>query len=229
MKRISCLAVLLAGLTFCLAGSLRAQDQEKETIDLLMVGDSITDFWDNDGRGLEVYKKYYDNGVRKTVNIGVSGDITDQTMERLKNPRLDKIAPKMIMLMIGTNNMDRYEDTTADYTARGIQTILKELRTKFPEAKILLLAVFPRSQPETSPVPGKQYRLRIAAVNAQLPAFADGKHIFFMDINKIFLNDDDTLKTELMPDQLHPNTAGYYLWAEAVEPVVEAWTGTKLP
>ena len=201
MKRISCLAVLLAGLTFCLAGSLRAQDQEKETIDLLMVGDSITDFWDNDGRGLEVYKKYYDNGVRKTINIGVSGDITDQTMERLKNPRLDKIAPKMIMLMIGTNNMDRYEDTTADYTARGIQTILKELRTKFPEAKILLLAVFPRSQPETSPVPGKQYRLRIAAVNAQLPAFADGKHIFFMDINKIFLNDDDTLKTELMPDQ----------------------------
>ncbi len=198
--------------------------QDKEVIDLLMVGDSITDFWDNNGMGLEVYKKYYDNGTRKVVNIGVSGDITDQTLQRLENPRLNNLAPKMIMLMIGTNNMDRGPETTAKYTVNGINDILTVLRTKFPEAKILLLAVFPRAQPETSPVPGKQYRVRINAINAQLPTLADGKNIFFYDINHLFLNEDDTLKTDLMPDQLHPNTAGYYLWAEAVEPIVSAWT-----
>lgn len=224
MKYLMSFTLLFAAVFF--AGSVQAQ--EKESIDLLFVGDSITDFWDNDGRGLEVYKKYYDNGVRKVMNIGVSGDITDQTMQRLTNPKLDTIAPKMIMLMIGTNNMDRGPETTADYTVNGIRTILAELRTKFPEAKILLLAVFPRSQPETGAVPGKQYRVRIAAVNAQLPALADGKFVFFKSINSLFLNDDDTLKTELMPDQLHPNTEGYYLWAEAVEPTVEAWTGTKM-
>ncbi|MDO4576305.1 MAG: GDSL-type esterase/lipase family protein [Planctomycetia bacterium] len=209
--------------TFGLAMTTMAQ--EKQEMDLLFVGDSITDFWDNDGRGLEVYKKYYDNGVRTVMNIGVSGDITDQTMQRLQNPRLQTISPKMIMLMIGTNNMDRGPSTTAKYTLDGIDTILKTLREMFPEAKILLLAVFPRSQPETGVVPGRQYRDRIAAINARLPELADGKNIFFKDINAIFLNDDGTLKLELMPDQLHPNTAGYYLWAEAIEPIVKAWTG----
>lgn len=223
MKNVFCFAVLWA--SFCLSGIVSAQ--EKETIDLLMVGDSITDFWDNEGRGLEVYKKYYDNGTRKVLNIGVSGDITDQTMGRLQNPVLDKIAPKMIMLMIGTNNMDRGPETTAEYTVQGIRNILAELRNKFPEAKILLLAVFPRAQPETA-VPGKQYRLRIAAINAQLPALADGKVVFFKNINELFLNEDDTLKIDLMPDQLHPNTAGYYLWADAVEPIVSAWTQTQV-
>ncbi len=224
MKNVFCFAVLWA--SFCLSGIVSAQ--EKETIDLLMVGDSITDFWDNEGRGLEVYKKYYDNGTRKVLNIGVSGDITDQTMGRLQNPVLDKIAPKMIMLMIGTNNMDRGPETTAEYTVQGIRNILAELRNKFPEAKILLLAVFPRAQPETAAVPGKQYRLRIAAINAQLPALADGKVVFFKNINELFLNEDDTLKIDLMPDQLHPNTAGYYLWADAVEPIVSAWTQTQV-
>jgi len=208
----------------------QAQDQaqEKEVVDLLMVGDSITDFWDRSGDyGLEVSQKYFSNANRKTVNIGVSGDITDQTMQRLANPMLNKISPKMIMLMIGTNNLNRGPETTARYTVEGIREILAALRVKFPEAKILLLAVFPRSQPETGPVPGPQYRMRIDAINAQLPALADGKFIFFKNINEIFLNEDGTLKTELMPDQLHPNKAGYYLWAEAVEPIVQAWTGTK--
>ena len=219
-----CLTVIL--MCFVLTFPLSAQ--EKKVVDVLMVGDSITDFWDNQGKGLEVYRKYFSNDKRTTVNIGVSGDITDQTMKRLENPMLQTISPKMIMLMIGTNNMDRGPETTAKYTVNGIQTILSKLREMFPESKILLLAVFPRSQPETSPVPGKQYRTRIAAINAQLPALADGKFIFFKDINHIFLNEDDTLKMDLMPDQLHPNTAGYYLWAEAVEPVVQAWTGTRI-
>ena len=220
----------LTALTALFSAPVQAQDQSpaKETVDILMVGDSITDFWDRSGNyGLEVYQKYFSNANRKTVNIGVSGDITDQTMQRLANPMLNTISPKMIMLMIGTNNMDRGPETTARYTVEGIREILAALRVKFPEAKILLLAVFPRSQPETGPVPGKQYRVRIDAINAQLPALADGKFIFFKNLNGIFLNEDGTLKTELMPDQLHPNTAGYYLWAEAVEPIVQAWTGTK--
>ncbi len=219
-----CLTVVLSG--FFSAIPLLAQ--EKKTVDVLMVGDSITDFWDNSGKGLEVYQKFFSNDKRTTVNIGVSGDITDQTMTRLENPMLNAISPKMIMLMIGTNNMDRGPETTAEYTVNGIKTILGKLRAMFPEAKILLLAVFPRSQPETSPVPGKQYRARIAAINAQLPALADGKFVFFKNINHVFLNEDDTLKTELMPDQLHPNTAGYYLWAKEVEPIVQAWTGTQI-
>lgn len=225
---ILCLTAVLCGSFLAFPLSAQEQAQAKQPVDVLMVGDSITDFWDNEGRGLEVYQKYFSNDKRTTMNIGVSGDITDQTMTRLENPKLNAIAPKMIMLMIGTNNMDRGPATTADYTVNGIRTIIARLREMFPDAKILLLAVFPRSQPETSPVPGKQYRVRIAAVNAMLPALADGKHVFFKDINRIFLNEDDTLKIELMPDQLHPNTAGYYLWAKEVEPIVQAWTGTRV-
>jgi beta-glucosidase len=50
--------------------------------------------------------------------------------------------------------------------------------------------------------------------------FADGKTIFYLDINKAFLNDQGVLTREVMPDLLHPEKKGYALWAQAMEPTL---------
>lgn len=192
------------------------QDAAPEPVDILFVGDSITDFWDN--AGMPVFQEYFLDHY-KVINIGVSGDITDSTLVRLDQPRVANIKPTMIMLMIGTNDIG-WKKLPAEHAIAGNQLILDKLRKMWPEAKILHLAVFPRDKN-----PGTDQREKIATINAALSKMADGKNIFFKDINAIWLNADGTLKMEIMPDALHPNAAGYVEWAKAVMPTVKEWVG----
>ena len=56
---------------------------------------------------------------------------------------------------------------------------------------------------------------------------ADGKHVFFWDVNHAFLNLDGTLNQELLPDLLHPNPEGAKRWAQAMEPMLSQLLGDK--
>ncbi len=193
--------------------------EQPTPIDVLFVGDSITDFWDNPGRGLEVYKQYYD-GPRRVINIGVSGDVCAQTMARLDQPKVANIKPTMIQLLIGTNNLNRGGETTPAFIVPSIKGILDKLQAKWPEAKIVLLGILPRGiKPDNS------YQVRINEINAQLEKMADGKKIIYRDISKEFLKENGELNLDLMPDQLHPNTAGYKVWAKAMEPTFKEILG----
>ena len=108
-------------------------------VELLFIGDSITEGWA--GRGKEVWDKYYGN--RKAMNAGVGGDRTQHVLWRLDNGNVDGIKPKLAVIMIGTNNSNG-KDNTAEEIADGIKVIVKEVREKLPETKILLLGIFPR-------------------------------------------------------------------------------------
>ena len=61
-----------------------------------------------------------------------------------------------------------------------------------------------------------------------LPAFADGKSVYFMDIGPKFLDAQGSLSKEIMPDLLHPNEHGYKIWVEAVGPKLEELMSSKL-
>lgn len=173
--------------------------------DLLFLGDSITEGWGNN----ETWKKLY--APRNAVNFGIGGDTTQNVHWRITNGELEGLAPKVIVLMIGTNNFGLHDDKPED-VARGVEAILKTLRTKRPYAKILLLGMFPRdAKPETD------FRKRIAAANALLAKFADEKHITYLDIGGKFLAADGTLPKEIMPDALHLSAKGYEVWGEAME------------
>jgi lysophospholipase L1-like esterase len=108
-------------------------------VDLLFIGDSITDGWA--GGGKDVWQKYYGN--RKAMNAGIGGDRTQHVIWRLDNGNIDNIHPKLAVLMIGTNNSNG-KDNTAEEIGEGITTIVKRLRDKLPETKVLILAIFPR-------------------------------------------------------------------------------------
>ena len=194
-------------------------------VDLIMVGDSITHGWENSGKAM--WDQYY--APRNAVNMGFGGDRTQHVLWRLDHGEIDGISPKLAVLMIGTNNSNG-DDNTAEEIADGIKAICAEMRAKLPKTKILILAIFPRGDAEQRKVKGQgaTFNDQWAKNNkaSQLASeIADGKHIFYLDINETFLDEHGVLTREIMPDLLHPKEKGYKIWAEAIEPTVKKLMG----
>jgi (4-O-methyl)-D-glucuronate---lignin esterase len=176
-------------------------------IDLLLHGDSITDWWVQGDANKAMFDKYF-SSIR-TANFAIAGDTTQGVLWGLKNGEGQGFQPKAVMLMVGTNNTLA---STGPEIAEGIGAIVLELRKNFPDAKILLLAIFPRS------VPGDPVRDKIAEVNKIIARLDDQRHVFFMDIGAKFLDDKGYfLPDAFRPDNLHPAAKGYDIWGEAVK------------
>jgi lysophospholipase L1-like esterase len=187
---------------------------KKGEIELLFIGDSITDFWRNNNSnrgGQPVWEKYF--APLKAANFGINADRTQHVLWRMQNGELEGFNAKCIVLLIGTNNLSVPGNVrnTNEEALEGIKLIINEIRQRQPQAMLLLLGIFPRGAAADNP-----YRANIKAVNAELAKMNDNQHIFFLDIGERFLNSDGSLKTELMPDNLHPNEKGYEVWAEAI-------------
>ena len=193
---------------------------KKGDIDLLLMGDSITDWWRR--AGLAVYEKHF--ASLKCANFGISGDRTQGVLWRMENGELDGYTPKLMMLMIGTNNLGgaTRPGNTPEEIAMGIAVAVTKFRTKFPEAKVLLLGVFPRGAQATAP-----QREPIKRINALISKLDDGKYVRFMDIGDKFLEADGSISTAVMADGLHPTTRGYEIWADAVMPTIHEMMGRK--
>ncbi len=179
---------------------------QKGDIDLLFDGDSITDFWQNAGK--PVFDKYF--GGMKVANFAVSGDTTQGVLWGLKNGEGQGFSPKAIMLMIGTNNAT--QGSTGPEIAEGVGAIVMEMRKDFPNAKILLLAIFPRGAGPTD-----ANRLKNIEANKIIAKLHDNKNVFYLDIGDKFLQPDGSIAREIMGDALHPTAAGYEIWAAAVK------------
>lgn len=185
-------------------------------VGLLYIGDSITHNFD--GPGKKVWEKYY--APRNAVNMGFSGDRTQHVLWRLDHCDFNDVNPKLAIVMIGTNNSNG-NDNTAEEIADGIIAICQRLRTKLPQTKILLLAIFPRN-----PGPSAQ-REKNAKASLLASEIADGKMIYYLDINSKFLTEDGQLTRDIMSDYLHPGEKGYGIWAEAIEPTVAKLFGDE--
>ena len=196
-------------------------------VDLIFIGDSITHHFDD--RGKAQWEKYY--APRHAVNMGFSGDRTEHVLWRIEHGELDGISPKLAIIMIGTNNSNG-DEYTAEEIADGIKAIVCEVRTRLPNTKILLLKTFPRGDKAQ-----RKDKAHDATFNAQweknnkscdiASKIADNKNIFYLNINKAFLNDKGVLTRDVMPDLLHPNAKGYQIWVDAMEPTVKQLMGEK--
>lgn len=179
---------------------------KKGGVDVLLLGDSITDGW----RGKAAYKEHFE--PLKAANFGIGGDRTQHVLWRLKNGELEGITPKVCMLMIGTNN----GGDSAEDVAAGITAIVKEIHGKSPATKILLLGIFPRGE---KPNPAREKNDKVNTMVAKLDD--GGKTVKYMDIGAKFMNEEKTISKEIMPDFLHLSAKGYAIWAEAVLPAVQ--------
>jgi lysophospholipase L1-like esterase len=187
--------------------------------DVLFLGDSITDLWNverdragNPG-GRRVFQEYF--GDMKVANFGVSGDTTQGILWGLQNGEGRGHKPKAVMLMIGTNNAD---GASGPEIAEGIGADVLELRKDFPDAKILLLAIFPRGSSPADP-----NRVKIEEANKIIARLDDQKHVLFLNINSKFLDEKGGLIGFRPSDNLHPIKLGYEIWASSVAPTLKKW------
>lgn len=184
-------------------------------VGVLFLGDSITEGW---RKAPHIWEHYF--GADQPANFGIGGDQTQHVIWRIENGELDGLAPKVVVLMLGTNNSSQHSGAQI---AAANRKIVGLIRAKLPEAKVLLLAIFPRGPRTTrdgAPEPWEQRMAAIRAANAELARLDDGAAVRFLDLTANFLGNDGTIPRIIMPDQLHPNAAGYQLWAEAMAPLL---------
>ncbi|MEC7725322.1 MAG: GDSL-type esterase/lipase family protein [Planctomycetota bacterium] len=194
----------------------KVAEMGKGGIDLLMVGDSITQNFES--VGAEVWKEHFE--PRKAINLGFGGDRTNHVLWRLDNlPKL-KTAPKAAVVLIGTNNICWGSDTPRQ-AAVGVQAVARKLHATYPETKIMVLGVFPRRRDKDH-----AHRKEIDELNSYLPALLrDVDNATFKDIGSAFLDDKGRLSKEMMPDTTHPSARGHEIWAEAIAPELDKMLG----
>ncbi len=175
-------------------------------IDLLFLGASITDGWRTAGN--EVWDKFY--APRHAAAFGNAGDRTQHLLWRIRHGEVDGLQPKVVVVLIGTANTF-YPSNTSVQVTEGICAVVKELRARLAQTKILLLAIFPRGE-KTDPV-----RAELKEINIALGQLELDPKVRFLDLGAKFLTGDGTLSREVMPDLIHPNAKGYQIWAEAME------------
>jgi lysophospholipase L1-like esterase len=138
-------------------------------IDCLLMGDSITDWWRR--AGLAVYEENFE--PLNCANFGIAADRTQGVLWRFVNGELDGYMPRRMMLMIGTNNLRfRGPPNTLEEVSMGITAIVTRFRAKFPEAKVLLLGVFPRGAEASDPL-----REPIRRINNIISGLDEGEYV----------------------------------------------------
>ena len=180
-------------------------------IDVLFVGDSITQGWGGAGKAL--WEANY--APLKAVNFGIGGDSTRQVLWRLDHGIIDGIAPKVVVVAIGTNNLYNDQNSgTDEEIAAGVKQITTVLRARLPQAKLLVLGMLPRQN--------AYFCDRIARINALVAKLDDGAAVRFLDPGAAFISAPGTVKPELYrDDQVHLTAAGYAVFDAALHPLVE--------
>ena len=187
--------------------------------DVVFIGDSITEGWT---RNQEIWDKAW--GKYKAANFGIGGDRTQHVIWRIEEGELDTMNPKVVVLMIGTNNT---LDDSAKDIAKANRKIVRMIHDKLPDTKILLLAVFPRgprTMRGTMEDPWEMRMEKINAINADMAKLDNGDSIRYLDLGPKFMSADGTITKTIMPDQLHLSPAGYQIWVEGMAPLLEEMT-----
>ena len=181
---------------------------------IVFLGDSITMMWRTQSGfegGTSVWGKYY--APRKACNLGISGDRTEHVLWRItEGGDLDRLHPKVLVLLIGINNLLQDQDKPAA-VAGGIRTIVDYLKVKLPNTRILLLGDFPLWEKPTDPA-----RQWVKDVNALIAPLADRQRVWYLDMGPRFVEPDGTISKVKLRDLLHPSEIGYGIWAETMEP-----------
>lgn len=179
-------------------------------VDVLFLGDSITQGWDGSGRS--VWEKYM--APLHAANFGIGGDQTQHVLWRItKGHELQGIHPKVAVLMIGTNNLGSNTDSQI---AEGVEKIVATLHNERPHMQILLLGIFPRGHEATD-----RARARIKNINERISQMNGKDNVHYLDIGNDFLESNGTLSKSIMPDYLHPNQKGYEIETKAILPEIK--------
>lgn len=194
----------------------RVQDQLAEVRkgghELVFIGDSITEFWNREGQ--PVWDEYY--GDRKALNLGVGGDRTENVIWRIDHGELDRLSPKVAVLMIGTNN---YDLSDAYGISEATLTIVDRLEKIWPNTEFLVVGILPAGY-RTNP-----HRAKMDLANERTERLLKRRRAHYLNVNKAFMEEGTRTRRDLLVDTLHYSEKGYQVWAEAMEPTLARLLG----
>lgn len=200
---------------------LLAKAQGEGTVDLYFVGDSITRRWGAlDYPDLLAHWNETFHGWN-AANFAWGGDGVEHVLWRLDNGEFSDVAPKVVVIQAGTNNVGSRPggDRKVEAIAGGVAAIIANVREKAPDAELILTGIFPRSDAAVVE--------EIRAINARLAAMADEAGIAWVNINGDLAGADGLLLDSMSNDGLHLSEAGYEVWAEALEPLLTEMLGPR--
>jgi len=185
---------------------------------LLFIGDSITEGWIHNAKNQapDVWKSHY--WQYNPADFGIGGDRTEHVLWRIDHGELDGLTPKVVVVMIGTNNVP--PGNPAEEIVAADTKIVQEIHDKIPDAKVLLLGIFPRGADPKDPKVADM-RAEIKQINSELAKLDDGNKTRYLDIGDKFLDADGVIQKDIMSDALHPTPKGYQIWAEAMQPLLD--------
>ncbi len=189
----------------------RLKEVAKGGWEIVLLGDSIVTSWTPKRR--PAWDAY------KVLNLGCAGDRTENLLWRLAHGEVDGLSPKVIVLLIGSNNTGHRRDPP-DRIAAGIRAILDDLHRRMPQARVVLLGLVPRGLTADDFA-----RVNNRNTNALIASFADNEKVFFADASAGFVRPDGSLADCFGKDKVHLNDAGYALLMESVGPLVARLMG----
>jgi len=199
---------------------------------LVLIGDSITHTLGELGGKYEPLKAVWERhfAPRNAINLGHNGYRTEQILWNLQDGELDfDQSPKVAILLIGTNNSDDRHFPkvhTPEEIFAATKAIVELIKQRHPTTRILVLRIFPRGGDGEKGLSPPAFNSSAQCIETcrragELTArLADGKQVFWLDVNHVFLRMDGTINTDLMWDLLHPSPAGAEAWAQAIEPTL---------
>ena len=177
---------------------------------VLFLGDSLTERFDP-----QVW--HSDMAPRGVLNSGVNGDRTEHLLWRLQHGNLDGPPPAAVVVLIGTNDLTNGgEGRPAEQVAEGIRANLLYLRQRLPNARILLLGLWPRSAS-----PDARLREGTVAVNRLIQGCGDNATVVYADIGGVLLDPDGRLTPAIAPDLLHFSKLGYSRLAPRLDTLID--------
>ena len=160
--------------------------------DIDFVGDSITEGYDVK----RFYKEY------KVANRGISGDTTDMLLTRMEVSAFN-LEPKIISLMIGTNNLDT--------CMNNYEAILQGFNEHLPNTQVVVASILPRR--------GEDLCKKIEENNIEIEKLSTKYAYTYVNLYTLFITDDYKVNESLFKDGLHPNKKGYQLITDNLKPV----------
>ncbi|WP_016953913.1 GDSL-type esterase/lipase family protein [Catenovulum agarivorans] len=194
------------------------QVAKTQDVDVLFVGDSITEGWMWHGVWQEQIAQL------NAANFGIGGDHTANILWRLQQlPADNKLSPKVVVLLAGVNNFGHLQETPEQIFA-GVISIVAQLKVNFPQAKILLNAVLPYGEN-----PQDWSRGQVKQLNHYIKSLNKLDNVYFRDYGDAFLQADGKISKEIMGDFLHPTRQGYLAWADVMLPDIKSLLAGNTP
>jgi platelet-activating factor acetylhydrolase IB subunit beta/gamma len=191
------------------AGLVKIAQANKGPVDVLLVGDSITIQWGDS------WKKHFPD--LKAVNIGIGGDKTQNVLWRLDHGGVEGLEPRLVVVMIGNNNMFFTPETGIEAVAKGVQMVVANVREKFPKAAVIVAKILPCH------APGVRFYEDIKKTNLALDALKldSDPRVTVIDLWKDFTSADGSIRKELFtPDNIHLSPDGYAVYAKRLRPLI---------